>query len=91
MCLTSNTLMPSADCLFVTEILAMVTAIMTGLFAISEYLGWRKGDAAVTAVAIKTARKSVDVVVRHVSPRNSVDGERPWRKSSELPRIVENT
>ncbi len=79
--------MALSDCLFVNEVLAVMTAITTILFALSEWLGIKRKDTpAVTALAAKTLVKTADVVIATVSPRNSVDGERPWRRSSEMPR-----
>ena len=84
--------MPFSDCLLVNEVLAVITAITTILFAVSEYLGLTKKDTpALTLFATKKAVDVADAVVATVSPRTSVDGPRPWRKSCDLPRIVENT
>jgi len=74
---------------FVSEALAIATALTTILFAISEYFGYKRPEGCHSLtqwVGCKCVRV-VDNVVKTVSPRNSVDGPHPYRRSCDVPRV----
>ncbi len=83
--------MPSTDCLVLNELLAVISGISAILFAISEFFGFKKPEGCTSVIQYTGCKclKVADVVVAQVSPRNSIDGPRPWRRSCDMPRITE--
>jgi hypothetical protein len=84
--------MPS-DCKLFNEMLGGLAALFSILFGISEWMGFTRpqGCGSITKLTCCKCLVVADKVVDIVSPRNSLDGPRPWRKSCDLPRIAEGT